>query len=70
MNQRTFFSALLDTPEVVSDNFTFVFGLGFRMSQALSLGFASAELSLNRLKRRIWAYRYFFSKKGEPIMCV
>lgn len=55
MNQRTFFSALLDTPEVVSDNFGLVFGLRFRMSQALSLGFASAESSLNRLKRRIWA---------------
>lgn len=60
MNQRTFFSALLDTPEVVSDDFGLVIELlRFRMSPALSLGFASAELSLNRLKRRIWAYRKF-----------
>ena len=63
MNQRTFFSALLDKPELVKDNFGLVFGLGFRMSQALSFGFASAELSLNRLKRRIWAYRFIYFLK-------
>lgn len=55
MDQQTFFSALLDTPEVVSDNFGLVSELRFRMSHALSLGFASAELSLNCLKRRVWA---------------
>ena len=65
MNQRTFFSALLDTPVVVSDNFGLATELRFRMSQALSLGFASTELSLNRLKRRICAYRNLKKKEKK-----
>ena len=55
MDEQTFFSALLDTPDVVKDNFGFVSELRFRICQALSLGLASAELSLNCLKRRVWA---------------